>query len=36
VQQGPDGYVYVAIDDTVRGKDGGPTPIYRLVPVPRR
>jgi glucose/arabinose dehydrogenase len=36
VQQGPDGFIYVAIDATVRGSDGGPTPIYRLVPVPRR
>jgi aldose sugar dehydrogenase len=35
VQQGPDGHVYVAIDANVRGKDGEPTPIYRLVPVPR-
>ena len=35
VQQGPDGYIYVAIDANVRGADGDPTPIYRLVPVPR-
>jgi glucose/arabinose dehydrogenase len=35
VQQGPDGSIYVAIDAVVRGKDGDPTPIYRLVPVPR-
>ena len=35
VQQGPDGYIYVAVDAVVRGKDGEPTPIYRLVPVPR-
>ena len=35
VQQGPDGSIYVAIDAVVRGKDGEPTPIYRLVPVPR-
>lgn len=35
VQQGPDGYIYVAIDANVRGVDGAPTPIYRLVPVAR-
>ena len=28
-------HIYVAIDAVVRGKDGEPTPIYRLVPVPR-
>ena len=36
VQQGPDGSVYVAIDANVRGNDGEPTPILRLVPVERR
>jgi glucose/arabinose dehydrogenase len=35
VQQGPDGSIYVAIDANVRGVDGEPTPIYRLVPVER-
>jgi glucose/arabinose dehydrogenase len=35
VQQGPDGAIYVAIDATVRGKDGEATPVYRLVPVAR-
>jgi glucose/arabinose dehydrogenase len=35
IQQGPDGAIYVAIDAQVRGIDGEPTPIYRLVPVPR-
>lgn len=35
VQQGPDGHIYVAIDANVRGVDGAPTPIYRLVPMPR-
>jgi glucose/arabinose dehydrogenase len=35
VQAGPDGAIYVAIDAQVRGADGEPTPIYRLVPVPR-
>ena len=29
VRQGPDGYIYVAIDD----RSGGPTPIYRLEPI---
>jgi glucose/arabinose dehydrogenase len=31
VRQGPDGYVYLAIED----RDGKPTPIYRLEPVER-
>ena len=35
VQQGPDGSIYVAIDANVRGTDGPPQPMYRLVPVPR-
>ena len=35
VQMGPDGYIYVATDANVRGVDGPPTPIYRLVPVAR-
>jgi glucose/arabinose dehydrogenase len=35
VHQGPDGAIYVAIDAQVRGIDGEPTPVYRLVPVPR-
>lgn len=36
VRQGPDGLVYVAVDGDARGFDGAPTPIVRLVPVPRR
>jgi glucose/arabinose dehydrogenase len=36
VQQGRDGLIYVAIDANVRGIDGAPTPILRLVPVERR
>lgn len=35
VQQGPDGAIYLAIDANVRGTDGAPMPLYRLVPVPR-
>lgn len=35
VQQGPDGLIYLAIDANVRGADGPPTPIFRLVPVRR-
>lgn len=35
VQQGPDGLIYLAIDANVRGADGPPTQIFRLVPVPR-
>jgi glucose/arabinose dehydrogenase len=35
VQQGPDGAIYLAIDANVRGADGPPTPIFRLVPVRR-
>ncbi|MCC7035073.1 MAG: PQQ-dependent sugar dehydrogenase [Acidobacteria bacterium] len=35
VQQGPDGLVYIAVDGNARGFDGAPTPIVRLVPVPR-
>jgi aldose sugar dehydrogenase len=31
VRQGPDGYIYLAIDH----REGGPTPILRLEPVPR-
>ena len=31
VRQGPDGYIYLAIDD----RQGGPTPVVRLEPVPR-
>jgi glucose/arabinose dehydrogenase len=36
VQQGPDGFVYVAVDGDARGFDGAPTPIVRLAPVERR
>jgi glucose/arabinose dehydrogenase len=32
VRQGPDGYIYIAIDGDARGFDGDPTPIVRLVP----
>jgi glucose/arabinose dehydrogenase len=32
VRQGPDGYIYLAID----GRQGQPTPIVRLEPVPRQ
>ncbi|MGE0462326.1 MAG: PQQ-dependent sugar dehydrogenase [Vicinamibacterales bacterium] len=35
VQQGPDGLIYIAVDGNARGFDGAPTPIVRLVPVPR-
>lgn len=31
IRQGPDGYIYLAIDD----RQGGPSPIVRLEPVPR-
>ncbi len=31
IRQGPDGYIYLAIDD----RQGGPTPVVRLEPVPR-
>lgn len=31
VRQGPDGYIYLAVDN----RDGAPTPIVRLEPVPR-
>ena len=36
VQQGPDGFIYVAVDGNARGFDGEPTPILRLVPVERQ
>jgi glucose/arabinose dehydrogenase len=32
VEQGPDGYIYLAIEDS----GGAPTPIVRLEPVQRR
>lgn len=32
VRQGPDGFIYLAIDD----EDGAPTPILRLEPVDDR
>jgi hypothetical protein len=35
VQQGRDGLIYLAIDANVRGTDGAPTAILRMVPVPR-
>ena len=31
IRQGPDGYIYLAIDD----RQGGPSPVVRLEPVPR-
>jgi glucose/arabinose dehydrogenase len=31
VRQGPDGFIYLAIDN----RDGGPTPVVRLEPVAR-
>ncbi len=33
IRQGPDGYIYLAIDGDARGYDGAPTPIVRLEPV---
>jgi glucose/arabinose dehydrogenase len=36
VQQGPDGLIYIAVDGNARGTDGAPTPVVRLVPVPRQ
>jgi glucose/arabinose dehydrogenase len=32
IRQGPDGLIYVALED----RDGKPTPVVRLEPVPRR
>jgi glucose/arabinose dehydrogenase len=32
VRQSPDGYIYVALED----RDGKPTPVVRLEPIPRR
>jgi aldose sugar dehydrogenase len=32
VRQGPDGFIYLVVDD----RDGKPTPIYRLEPTPRQ
>ena len=32
VRQGPDGYIYIAIED----RRGAPTAVVRLEPVPRR
>ena len=31
IRQGPDGYIYLAIED----RDGKPTPVYRMEPVER-
>jgi glucose/arabinose dehydrogenase len=31
VRQGPDGYIYLVVEDD----DGKPTPVYRLEPVER-
>lgn len=31
VRQGPDGYIYLAVDD----RGGEPTPVVRLEPLPR-
>lgn len=36
VREGPDGYIYLAIDGDARGFDGAPTPIVRLDPIARR
>ena len=35
VRQGPDGYIYVAIEDDERD-DGAPSPVVRLEPAERR
>lgn len=35
VQQGPDGFIYLAMDGNARDVDGPPTPILRLRPVER-
>ena len=36
IRQGPDGYIYLAMDGDARGYDGDPTPILRLEPAGRR
>ena len=36
VREGPDGYIYLAMDGDARGFDGDPTPILRLEPAGRR
>lgn len=36
VRQGPDGFIYLAVDGDARGFDGDPTPILRLEPTGRR
>lgn len=36
VREGPDGFVYLAVDGDARGFDGAPTPIVRLEPGGRR
>ena len=36
VQQGPDGFIYIALDGGTRWEDGPPTPILRLEPAGRR
>ncbi len=33
VRQGPDGYIYLAVDGDARGFDGDPTHLMRLEPV---
>jgi len=33
VRQGPDGYIYLAVDGDARGFDGDPTNLMRLEPV---
>lgn len=36
IRQGPDGFIYIAVDGDARGFDGDPTPIVRLEPTGRR
>ncbi|NNL30340.1 MAG: PQQ-dependent sugar dehydrogenase [Gemmatimonadetes bacterium] len=36
VREGPDGFIYLAVDGDARGFDGDPTPILRLEPTGRR
>jgi glucose/arabinose dehydrogenase len=36
IEQGPDGYLYLALDGGTRWEDGPPTPILRMVPAGAR
>lgn len=36
IREGPDGFIYLAIDGGTRWEDGPPTPVLRLVPAGRR